>query len=378
MDNWHISNIWYAKTPRPIFLNHTIETLRFHPLEEGYWRDRYIVSTRAPSLVLISESGVALLIVQVIPLGEDTEAFFTEIKITEHKDTDFQAIFTKPNTNYGFMFTNVSPFPLSFNLSVKDGQSEHQLTNINFIAPYSHLFLDGDIVKGKKLYYEMKDESVQTIRLDVCEVSPKNGSYPGHEPHFSPKNATWKCSTDVIVQSKTQQLDIEHRYFRSYMKNLELSESGVRYFMLFDSGFCPFRGLEVQNAIQHSGKSECGTETHSECLNEITFDYQMPHMKAKTLVFGLSAFQNVVSLTGMWTDFPNQKEMLRQNSVPPFMGSKIVSEDKCCMCFDDTSLCLIIPCLHKCFCRKCLDDMRRNAIVKCPVCGKYLVHVVME
>lgn len=52
------------------------------------------------------------------------------------------------------------------------------------------------------------------------------------------------------------------------------------------------------------------------------------------------------------------------------------SSEKCSVCLDTNSNCMIIPCAHKCICSECSIELRKTSNVLCPICRGEIIQIV--
>ena len=52
------------------------------------------------------------------------------------------------------------------------------------------------------------------------------------------------------------------------------------------------------------------------------------------------------------------------------------SSEKCSVCLDTNSNCMIIPCAHKCICSECSIKLRKTSNVLCPICRGEIIQIV--
>ncbi len=441
-----VSNIWKDRQHGKF----TLSASQRHFNGDGSYTDHHVVHTNNPCMVLTSQSGCNLLVVQLIPLSEDTDALFAKRHATRKDNIEFQGIFTRTKTHFGFNITNVTAFPLSFSFRTTEGDSEHQITQVNYIQAFSHIFLDGDCARSTKLHFQVTDVSVNSaesghvyksegvyMKLDVCAVHPQNGWFPYYRASFCPQYGEWECSKYLIVKGRHEKLQRSDPWYyysgkvkysnptlfgfkpRESITNAGLfghvRPSPVDFNVARSHGqqgsFVPFIGRgsgfnggggfgiseretgfpmadsgydEPDHGIEHGAdslinSSRIGTLTnygsHSETVHEINEEYQMPHLRANTLVFGLSASENIVKLTDGYED---TNTILDHGSIPSVDSVKLGNEKNCCVCMEEVALCLSLPCAHKCICKTCLDEMSKDSSIKCPLCRKTISYVLIQ
>lgn len=52
------------------------------------------------------------------------------------------------------------------------------------------------------------------------------------------------------------------------------------------------------------------------------------------------------------------------------------SSEKCSVCLDTNSNCMIIPCAHKCICSECSIKLRKTSNDSCPICRERIKQIV--
>ncbi len=155
-----VSNIWKDRQHGKF----TLSASQRHFNGDGSYTDHHVVHTNNPCMVLTSQSGCNLLVVQLISLSEDTDALFAKRHATRKDNIEFQGIFTRPKIHFGFNITNVTAFPLSFSFRTTEGDSEHQITQDNYIQAFSHIFLDGDCARSTKLHFQVNSHKAKISR----------------------------------------------------------------------------------------------------------------------------------------------------------------------------------------------------------------------
>lgn len=52
------------------------------------------------------------------------------------------------------------------------------------------------------------------------------------------------------------------------------------------------------------------------------------------------------------------------------------SSEKCSVCLDTNSNCMIIPCAHKCICSECSIKLKKTSNDSCPICRERIKQIV--